>query len=87
MSRAKSKSWAESSPPVWDKALAICAGCGRVVPNDVRFIVNGIHRRVLVGSDDRVVSDEPCGEVAVYRFDRALAPKSAHTLPTPGARS
>lgn len=63
-------SWGEAT---WDRVLAICAGCGRVVPNDAYLIVDGIHRRRLVNSADEVVSDEPCGEVAVYRFDRVLA--------------
>lgn len=75
------KSWEESKPPVWDRLLAVCAGCGRVVPNDATQIVDGIHRRILVNSSDRVVSDEPCGEVAVYRFDRTLAPNPTAKAP------
>lgn len=77
----KSKSWAETSPSVWPVRILICAGCGRIVENDNRVIVEGVHRRRLYGSGGNLAVDDLCGEVAAYDFAAIKSPNPTSKAP------
>lgn len=69
----------------WPIAIAICEGCGEVVPNDDLCIQDGRHHIRYFNSDGECAVDNVCGEVAVYRFSRPLSKKSKVKTPAKDA--